>query len=97
MIRLAAIIATFLAICSVSIASALGDKKGFIAIAALPFPGHSKPLHRIGRELVRRGHDVRMLMMKRGHHTASFEKDPYIPFIALGDYETDVCDEVPLY
>ncbi|KAM3589207.1 hypothetical protein VKS41_000079 [Umbelopsis sp. WA50703] len=93
MIRLAAIIATFLAICSVSIASALGDKKGFIAIAALPFPGHSKPLHRIGRELVRRGHDVRMLMMKRGHHTASFEKDPYIPFIALGDYETDVCDE----
>jgi hypothetical protein len=74
--------------------AALEEKKKVIAIASIPFPGHAKPLHRIGRELARRGHDVRVLMMQRGGHTKAFENDPFIKFIPLGDYEKDVCDEV---
>lgn len=74
--------------------SALEEKPKFIAIATIPFPGHAKPLHRIGRELALRGHDVRMLMMRRGGHTRSFEKDPLIKFIPLGEYDKEVCDEV---
>ncbi|KAI8584350.1 hypothetical protein K450DRAFT_219420 [Umbelopsis ramanniana AG] len=86
-------ITAFLLCCFLAVVVALEDKRKLVALAAIPFPGHAKPLHRIGQELALRGYDVKMFMMKRAGYTKAFEKDPLVEFIPLGDYEKDVCDE----
>lgn len=86
-------ITAFLLCCFLAVVVASEDKRKFVALASIPFPGHAKPLHRIGQELALRGYDVKMFMMKRAGYTKAFEKDPLVEFIPLGDYERDVCDE----
>jgi hypothetical protein len=85
---------TLLLCCMLACVAALDEKRKFVALASIPFPGHAKPLHRIGQELALRGHDVKIFMMKRAGYTKEFEKDTLVEFIPLGDYEKDVCDEV---